>query len=81
MLESLFKKVAGLKATQYRFFPVNIGNFLSTAFFIVVAPMIASDSPTAVQYSQLGCLFFDFASMYFYLNQKFTQNVAEIIIC
>ena len=49
VLESLFKKVAGLKATQYRFFPVNIGNFLSTAFFIVVAPMIASDSPTAVQ--------------------------------
>ena len=41
--------------------------------------MAASDSPTTVQGSQLGCFLFDFAhSRAFELYEKFTQSVAQI---
>ena len=43
--------------------------------------MTASDSPTTVQWSQLGYFLFDFApSPAFELDQKLTQNVAQIIL-
>ena len=46
---------------QHRIFPVNIAKFLRAIFFSRTPPVAASDSPTTVQQSQLGCLFFDFA--------------------
>ena len=43
--------------------------------------MAPSDSPTTVQQSQLGCLFFDFAPpRAFGFDQKLTQNVAQITL-
>ena len=43
--------------------------------------MAASDSPTTVQQSQQGCLFFDFALPHvFNFDQKFSRNVAQRII-
>ena len=42
---------------------------------------IPGDSPSKVQQSQQGCLFFDFAPpCAFYFDQKLTQNVAQIIL-
>ena len=43
--------------------------------------MAASDSPSTVQWSQLGCLFFDFApTRVFDFDQKFSRNVAQVIL-
>ena len=43
--------------------------------------MAVSDSPTTVQQSQLGCLFFDFAPpRAFDFDQKLSRNVAQIIL-
>ena len=44
-------------------------------------PLVAaSDSPTAVPQSQLGCLFFDFTPpRAFGFGQKLTRNIAQIL--
>ena len=43
-------------------------------FFYRSPPVAASDSPTTVQYSQLGCLFFYLPLHVLYLNAKSLQN-------
>ena len=54
-----------------------IAKFLRTSFF---ASASASESPTTVEESQRGCLFFDFTPPRpFDFDQKFTQNVAQIV--
>ena len=51
------------------------------SFFYRTPPVAASDSPTTVQQSQLGCLFFDFPPQRaFDFDQKLTQNIVQIII-
>ena len=43
--------------------------------------MAVSDSPITVQWSQLGCLFFDFAPpRAFDFEQELSENVAQIIL-
>ena len=56
VLESLFEKVAGLKACnfikkrpQHRCFPVNIAKFLRATFFNRTLQKTTSDTPTTVQ--------------------------------
>ena len=62
-------------------FLVDVAKFLRTPFFYRAPPVAASDSPTTVQESQLGCPFFDFAPpRTFDSDQKLTRNVAQIIL-
>ena len=84
---SLFNKVADLqtcnifkKRLQHRCFLWILWTFQDQLFYRK-PPEAASDSPTIIQWSQLGCFLFDFApSRAFELELKLTQNVAQIII-
>ena len=60
-------------------FPVDIAKFLRTSFFYRTSPVATSDSLLHI-IVKLTCLFFDFMPPHaFDFDQKFTQNVAQLI--
>ena len=76
-----FKSATFLKRDYNTGFSCGYCELFKCSFFYNAPPMAACDSPTIVQQSHLGCLFFDFVPpRAFNFDQKITQNVAQIII-
>ena len=85
MLGSLFNEVACfqacnfLKETPTQGFPVDIAIFLRTFFIIKHLQWLFLT--VLLQYSKVGCLFFDFAPpRAFDFDQKLTQNIVQVIL-